>query len=203
MGVKRWIDIFRRAQRRGETYPAELAFLLDTPLRALVQFSPATLADRLNLTSNWTVLELGPGPGYFSAEVARRLSSGRLVLCDLQPAMLLRARAKLARREIHNPDYICADATALPLGNHAVDAAFLVTVLGEVSRPLDCLRELARVLKPQGRLSISEARNDPDFITIDELTLMAAQAGFKFIERFGSERNFTANFRGAQGREPN
>jgi ubiquinone/menaquinone biosynthesis C-methylase UbiE len=60
---------------------------LGSALRRLV-LSPEKLADCLHPDEAARVLEIGPGPGYFSVEVARRLSQGRLDLFDLQREML-------------------------------------------------------------------------------------------------------------------
>ena len=57
--------------------------------------NPADLAAALELTGSETVLELGPGSGFFSREVAGRLPRGRLELFDIQPEMLAKARRKL------------------------------------------------------------------------------------------------------------
>src|SRR5512145_652167 len=87
--VARWRDVWRRFSGRG-AYPHELAFLLTLPLRRLIQ-PPARLVARLGLAPDARVLELGPGPGYFSVELARAVPRGRVVLYDLQREMLAKA----------------------------------------------------------------------------------------------------------------
>ena len=72
-------------------YPQELAFLLDNPLRHFI-LSPRQLADILRRPVNAAVLEIGPGPGYFSVDVARRIPNGHLVLLDIQHEMLIKSR---------------------------------------------------------------------------------------------------------------
>jgi predicted O-methyltransferase YrrM len=51
--------------------------------------------DKIGLSPSDRVLELGPGPGYFSVELARRIPEGRLESLDLQPEMLAKARRAL------------------------------------------------------------------------------------------------------------
>jgi SAM-dependent methyltransferase len=58
---------------------------------------PARIIDRLGLAGSERVLEIGPGPGFFSVEIARRLSYGRLDPFDIQPEMLEKARQRLKR----------------------------------------------------------------------------------------------------------
>ena len=59
-----WKDILKRGFGRG-TCPHQLGFLLESSLRRFV-LSPEELAQRLELSAAAQVLELGPGPGYFS-----------------------------------------------------------------------------------------------------------------------------------------
>jgi ubiquinone/menaquinone biosynthesis C-methylase UbiE len=147
-------DVLKRGFSRG-TCPYQLAFFLDFSLRRFV-LSPERLADRLELNEKSRVLELGPGLGYFSRAVARRVPNGYLLLVDLQPAMLRKARGKLAEAGIRNTGFVQADGTTLPLPSGARDCAFLVAVPGEVPDPTCCLQELYRVLRPKGLLSLTE-----------------------------------------------
>jgi len=57
------------------------------------------------------------------------------------------------------------------------------------------LREVYRVLRPQGLLSITEQPGDPDFIPRHEVQRLAETEGFLFEQAFGRGRNFTVNFR--------
>jgi SAM-dependent methyltransferase len=191
--IARWRGVLARMSGRG-VYPHEFAALLLNPLRRFVQFSPVELWNRLGVTEGARILELGPGPGYFSLTVARKLAHGRLELCDLQPEMLVRARRRLARAGIRNAGLTCADARALPYRAGSFDGAFLVTVIGEVPDPSACMRELRRVLRSGAVLSISETRTDPDFVALAQLRALAHEAGFAFSRSFGSERNYSANF---------
>ena len=64
MTVAKWKDVWRRFTGRG-TYPHELAVMLLFPLRRIV-LSPERLVRHLHLTRSSRVLEVGPGPGFFS-----------------------------------------------------------------------------------------------------------------------------------------
>ncbi len=69
-----------------------------------------------------------------------------------------------------------------------------MTVLGEVGDPARALAEAARVLKPGGRLSVSELAGDPDYVRFDALKPMAEGAGLAFEHKFGPRFAYTANF---------
>ena len=68
-------------------FPHQFAFTLLIPLRNIF-LSPKQLIERLELKKNFAVLEIGPGPGYFSVKVAQYLTKGSLVLADIQEEML-------------------------------------------------------------------------------------------------------------------
>ncbi len=196
MSLARWRDVWRRFSGRG-AYPHELAFLLTLPLRRLIQ-PPDALVARLQLAPDSRVLELGPGPGWFSREVARALPRGRLVLFDLQREMLAKARRRLARAGLANADFVQGDGASLPFRDAAFDVVFLVAVLGEVPDPAGCVTELRRVLRRGGLLSLTETRGDPDALSREALEALVVPHGFA-LERVDADRAaFTASFRAAR-----
>ena len=160
MNVAKWRGVWSRFSGRG-TYPHELAAMLLFPLRRIV-FSPEKLIRHLHLTRTSRVLEVGPGPGFFSIDVARAIPEGRLELVDIQLEMLEKARGRLRRAGVCNTGYTQASAVTLPFRSDAFDVAFLVAVLGEVSDPKACLVSIADVLRPGGLLSVAELPGDPD-----------------------------------------
>ena len=165
-----------------------------SPLRSLVM-SPRKLVSRLNLRPDSVVLELGPGPGYFSPAVARAVPRGRLVLVDVQQEMLDLARERLDKKGIVNVDYRRGAAASLPAEDGVFDVAFLVSVLGELPDRRAGLDELRRVLKPGGLLSITEHKvNDPDFIPKEELVELVIQAGFKVSAARSGLLHYTVGF---------
>lgn len=186
-------DVLNRGVGRG-TFPHQLAFVLKLPLRRFI-LSSEKLVERLELEEAARVLELGPGPGYFSDSVARSIPKGYLLLVDLQSEMLQKARQKLARASVRNFGFVQADGRALPVRSGALDCVFLVAVLGEVSDRGSCVREIYRVLRPGGLLSISEQPGDPDFIALTEARALVEGAGFSLERVYGHGKNYTASFR--------
>jgi len=172
-------------------------FLLN-PLRYLL-LSPKKLARRLNLSSDAKVLEIGPGPGFFSAEIARSIPDGTLTLLDIQQEMLDMAKRRLNRMGVTNVDYVRADAAHMPFDSGSFDAVFLVSVLGEIPDRVQCLKEAHRILRPNGRLSVSEQPGDPHFVSRDEARKLAERNGFKLEQSFGPRSNYTLNFRKTNG----
>lgn len=187
-------EVWRRSSTAGEAYPAELAFMLRNPLRRLI-LSPRGMVRRLDPAPTDRVLEVGPGPGYFSLELAQAVPRGMLLLMDLQPAMLAKARTRLSRARARNVRYQAADARALPYAEASIDLALLVAVLGEVPDKKAALAELYRVVRPGGRLNLTEQPGDADFISLAEITALAEQAGFQATRHWGGRSNYSAEFR--------
>ena len=175
-------------------YPHQLSRLLDNPLRRLL-IRPETIADRLELRADMRVIEVGPGSGYFSREIARRLPAGRLELLDLQPEMLEKARRTLAGRHSCAIGYTAADACR-PLSFPAAsfDRVLLVAVLGELPDRPAALAEFRRILRPGGMLAVHEHLPDPDMIGFVRLRGLIEPAGFGLTARYGRRWNYTALF---------
>lgn len=125
--------------------------------------SAKTVAARLFVKPDARVLEVGPGSGYYSVEVAKRVPNGSLTLVDIQPEMLELATRKLHQAGIQNFTAHTTDANRLPFEDSSFDAIFMVTVFGEIADQSAFLSEAFRILKPGGVLSITEHHPDPDF----------------------------------------
>lgn len=185
---------FREREGRGGPIPVSQAHLLLQPGRRLVQPVHGTL-EAFGLRPGDSVLELGPGPGYFTLEAASMVGpEGRVLCVDLQPGMLHLLRERLERGRVTNAHPIASDATRLPLADHSVDAAYLVTVLGEVPDRPAALGELRRVLKPGGQLSFAESLGDPDYVFVDTLKDLCRAYGFELREHKRQLLGYTMTF---------
>ncbi len=182
-------------------FPARMAFTLLFPLRSWI-FSPAELIASLNLRQDMTVLEVGPGPGYFSIPLAKSLRLGRLILADIQPAMLAIAHKRLDKALGREPGDSHADITyhhcdgyTFPMPDQSVDRIVLVTVLGEVKNRDEYLREFHRLLNEDGVLSLTEMVGDPDRLSVATVTALGEAAGFA-VDRLVKRRlSYTINLR--------
>jgi ubiquinone/menaquinone biosynthesis C-methylase UbiE len=68
-------------------------------------------------------------------------------------------------------------------------------VLGEIPDQEQALREIARVLRPGGRLVVGELFGDPHMVTTGQLTERAGRAGLELEQRLGSPLAFFARLR--------
>jgi ubiquinone/menaquinone biosynthesis C-methylase UbiE len=152
--------------------------------------------DRVGIRSGETVLELGPGPGAFTVDAARRLMpDGKLIAVDIQPEMIARVKERVSHAGLTNVEAHVASAYELPLEDASVDRAFMVTVLPEIPDPVRGLHEVYRVLKPGGLFSTTEEFLDPDYPRRKTTIAWAEAAGFELAERYGNWFVYTLNFR--------
>jgi len=141
------------------------------------------------------ILEVGPGTGYYTLEVAEWVKPGGQVdILDLQQEMLDHTMGRAGERGLANVTPTQSDATAMPYEDGIYDAAFLVAVLGEIPDQEAALRELARVLKPGGRLIVGELLGDPHYVRLGPLRLLASGAGLGYERRVGTALGYFARF---------
>ncbi len=139
------------------------------------------------------VLEIGPGTGYYTAELAEWIGpDGTLEILDIQQEMLDHTMRAVGERGLANVNPTQGDARSLPYEDSSFDAAILITVLGEIPDQDAALREIARVLRPDGRLVVGELFGDPHMVTLGSLEQRAAGAGLRLTARAGPKLGYFA-----------
>jgi ubiquinone/menaquinone biosynthesis C-methylase UbiE len=139
------------------------------------------------------VLEIGPGAGYYTLDIAEWIGpDGRVEIFDLQQEFLDHVGRRAAGRGLGNVVPTQGDATALPYEDGSIDAVVLTAVLGEIPDPAAALGEIRRVLKPGGRLVVGELFGDPHFTTQGSLKRQAAGAGLSYETHSGNRLAYFA-----------
>lgn len=132
------------------------------------------------------ILEIGPGTGYYTLDMAAWVGEqGEVAIFDLQQEMLDHTLERVRERGLGNVDPTQGDARSLPYGDAAFDAVVLTAVLGEIPEPARAMAEIDRVLKPGGRLVVGELFGDPHFTTPGKLERLGADAGLALERRSG------------------
>ena len=107
----------------------------------------------LRIQPGMAVVDLGCGPGYFTAAIGRQAASGRIIGLDLDPAML--AQAKVACKKMTNCAWQLGDAMELSrLIPAPVDYVLIANTFHGVPDKTGLAREVAAALKPGGRFTI-------------------------------------------------
>lgn len=189
-------QIALRIVRRVYKFPMPefMAPIIDNPLRRRAQ-PPDEMARRHGLEPGMRVLEIGPGSGRYTVAAARRVGpTGKVIAVDIEPKMIERLNRRVEAEGVANVEGRVANVYALPFDDASFDAAYLITVIGEIPEPVRAMREFHRVLKPGGALAFSEALMDPDYPLARTLMRMAESAGFRLRNRIGGWFAYTLVF---------
>jgi ubiquinone/menaquinone biosynthesis C-methylase UbiE len=141
------------------------------------------------------LLEIGPGTGYYTLELAAWVGDqGAIEILDIQQQMLDHTIRAARERGLWNVNPTRGDAQELGWDDDSFDAAILITVLGEIPDQDAALRQIARVLRPGGRLIVGELFGDPHMVTLGSLQRRAEAAGLRFERRVGPKVGYFARF---------
>lgn len=190
-----WLVIVRLVVKLtdGGPCPYALAWQVDNPLRRRYM---GHVLDQVGIRPGERVLELGSGPGAFTLNAARRAEpGGTLIAVDVQPQMIAAVERKVRAAGRSNVQTHVAHAYTLPLEDESVDRAFLITVLPEIPDRQRALRELRRVLKLGGTLSVVEEFLSPSYPLARTVVRWAEGAGFALVARYGNGWIYTLNFK--------
>jgi SAM-dependent methyltransferase len=141
------------------------------------------------------LLEVGPGTGYYTLDMAEWVGpDGTVEIFDVQQEFLDHVMEEAGRSGLTNIKPTQGDATDLPFEDDSVDAVVLTAVLGEIPDQDAALGEIARVLRPGGRLVVGELFGDPHFTTFRSLLARCGDASLNAEERSGNWFGYFARF---------
>ena len=175
----------------GRLFPPSDLGLLESPDRDLWQ-RPDQIMDAMGIADASVVADIGAGSGWFTIRLARRVGPQGLVYAeDVQPEMINAIRRRVQREGLTNVRAVRGQNSDPRLDAGSLDAVLVVDAYHEVEDRVTMLANLARALKPQGRIGVvdfkldgtgpgpsPEERVSPDVVVKD-----AAKAGLRLVRQ--------------------
>ena len=180
------------ADQHGQLFrPSDLG-VLEGPDRESWQ-RPDLVMDTLRIGDGSVVADLGAGGGWFTVRLARRVGpNGRVYAEDIQRQMIEAIDRRVTREGMKDRVKLVLGTPLNPrLPDGQLDAVLIVDAYYEMEQPVALLRNIARALKPDGRLGLIDFKKDgggpgpPLEERVDpEVVIRSAEAaGLKLISR--------------------
>ena len=204
----------------AEAFGYSVDELTSTPAEANMGLSCGNPTSTAHLRPGEVVVDLGSGGGLDVFLAAKQVGArGKAIGIDMTPAMMERARANAKTGEYTNVEFHQATIDAIPLPDASVDCVISNCVLNLAPDKPAVFREIARILKPGGRLAVSDialkgelpeaiARSMAAYvgciggaIHVDDYRAGLLAAGFEHVEIVdsGSDLNAYAKVEGQSG----
>ena len=200
-GVKAVAEAFGYSAEELQSIPAEANMGLSCG-------NPTATA---HLKAGEVVVDLGSGAGLDVFLAATKVGpEGKAIGIDMTPEMLERARANAAKGGYTNVEFYQATIDRLPLADNTVDCVISNCVINLAPDKPAVFREIFRVLKPGGRLAVSDIALKQDLpkelassiaayvgciagaIKIEEYRAQLQAAGFQYVEVVDSGKDLNA-----------
>jgi predicted methyltransferase len=180
-----------RPQPHGRLFPPQDLGLLEAPDRDIWQH-PDQVMDELAIAEASAVADVGAGAGWFTIRLARRVGpNGTVYAEDVQSEMLEAISRRVTAEGLLNVKTVLGQESDARLPAKALDAVLMVDAYHEIEDRVTFLRNLAKALKPQGRLGVidfnlegggpgppTEERVSPEVVVKD-----AALAGLRVLSQ--------------------
>lgn len=178
-----------------QAMPWWLGYLLLSPLRRWIGGDPEELL-RPYLHAGMTVLEPGPGMGFFTLPMAAMTGPhGRIVAVDIQPHMLaeLRRRAqKAGLRARIDTRLATLDSMGLADLKGKVDFVLAFAMVHEMPSAEGFFAQASEALKPRGLMLLAEPRGHVSQALFETEVAAARESGLKMVTRLKVRHSWAA-----------
>ena len=175
--------------------PSAMTKFIDNPIRRKFFQQPDRIAERMQLGPGMIVVEIGPGKGSYTKEVAKRVLPGGVVYAiDISENVIARMKKMVNNEKISNIIPKIDDAYGFSFIDESVDRIFAVACLPEIPDQVRVLKECRRILKHDGLISLCELLVDPDYPRRKTEMRWATEAGLELKQAHGNWNAYQLNF---------
>ena len=136
------------------------------------------------------ILEAGCGVGAQTKFIAPKNPASKFIAVDLSEKSLKQAASSIQELEINNVSFQKADIKKLPYADNHFDHVFVCFILEHIPHPTQVLKELKRVLKPRGTITIIEGDHGSTYFHPDSIAAQkAVQAQVTLQQQNGGNAN--------------
>ena len=181
----------QQPRSHGRLFPPQDLGMLEAPDRDLWQ-RPDQMMDAMAIADASVVADVGAGSGWFTVRLARRVRpQGAIYAQDVQPEMLNAISRRVQREGLTNVRPILGHGSDPRLPDRTFDAVLLVDAYHEIDDPVAMLSNIARALKPQGRIGVVDFKLDgigpgpslDERVSPDVVVKDAERAGLRLIRQ--------------------
>jgi ubiquinone/menaquinone biosynthesis C-methylase UbiE len=184
-------SVSSQTQSHGRLFPPSDLGLLEAPDRDLWQ-RPDQVMDAMGIADASVVADIGAGSGWFTIRLARRVGPQGLVYAeDVQPEMINAITRRVQREGLTNVKPVRGQNSDPRLAAGSLDAILIVDAYHEVEDRVTMLANLARAIKPQGRIGVVDFKLDgtgpgpsiEERVSPDVVVKDAAKAGLRLVRQ--------------------
>ncbi len=186
-----------RLIRHYYSFPAPyfVTTIIDNPLRRNWLQNVKTMIKRMDLSPNMTLIEIGPGRGEYTKSIARAIPDGKLYAVDISETVIRKLKEKVSKAKITNLIPTLGNVYDLKeFADGSIDRVYSISAFPEIPDHVKALKEMIRVLKPNGLIVLSEIWIDPDFPRRSTEKKWAMEAGLELTGEYGHWFQYQLHF---------
>ena len=141
--ARQYLSFFRKLTERSYGHPGREAL------------------DFLGLSGTELVVDAGSGSGFYTFQLAEKLTNGKILALDRSPEMLAELTRRVVKKSLNRRvEALQCDILDIPLADESADDAVSFFVWHYIKEPRRSAEELSRILKPGGKVFIADFQGD-------------------------------------------
>ncbi|MFW5773443.1 MAG: class I SAM-dependent methyltransferase [Tangfeifania sp.] len=123
----------------------------------------------LKLNENQVVVDYGCGPARYIRAASQAVGkNGKVYAVDIHPMAIRDVKRKIKKYDLKNVEALLADGNSCPISDKTADVVYAIDMFHMVNQPEDLLKELHRIVKPEGKVIIEDG-HQPREKTLDKI----------------------------------